>query len=811
VTNLDNEPSFMEARGIAAAPASDHPGPRFAARMVELGCYVHPLKRGSKKPATEHGLTDAALDASQITSNYGVAAGASQLVMIDLDDYVEGNRTADFIRDFLDGHKTWAMRTGSGGQQWWYRAPAGVKLINKRDFLGYKGVDIRAGGGYAVGPGCKLHESERKPGATGDGVYRWMPDSARDFAPLPAALEEKLAEVSAPKIDADVMPLENVKPEWITATLQGISADLEESHAWPEGYTDVLGRGWEKLCADKAFELAGMALDGMLELDDAKRTYFAHAPRDSSLDDAWHAAKWASQVRAAGDKPEARKRPKPIVDLESWLDAYPKPPAADRAAEDGIEHDGPARAVAHGDSQFSIEFSIKGCYKVDDEGKPTGAILPHTTAKRLASSWPIAKQALTSGRTWWAYRDGVWSQNDQIVRLSLARSAEDHYQTHHVPAVEDVLSTMVPEIAIEPHPDYINFRNGMLDWRSGELHQHDPEYLSTVQLPHRWNAGEDSPKFDQWLSERLPAEGIQLAWELIAISLYSGNPIQRAGLLYGVGKSGKSTFLEVIQGLIGRKNCCSLAPQGMSKTVFATHSLLGKQSNIVTDIDPTKVSETAVFKQVVASEMIPAQQKNKPEFVFAPFCNHLFSANQIPRASDRTSAWTRRFAILRFDHTIGEEIRIRERYDRLLLEEAEGIIAKAISHLPALLAQGDFSVVTADQEEFESATDFTRDFWEDAIELTGNPDDFSSTTQLAQAFDMWCSANRVRNPPPFTDVELRLRDNPLIEKSRRRPPGAPRTAAALRGWKGVHILEGYRMLTTHGDAGWMDASTVHPD
>lgn len=803
--------SFLEARGLKAAGVV-HPGPKYAKRLVELGAHVHPLKLGSKLPATENGLSDARPDASAITGNYGVAMGASGLVAIDLDDYVEGNQCAEFYVKY-QLPATFTVLTGSGGRSLWFKAPEGVDLRNKQDFAGFKGIDIRANGGYALGPGNKLHPDNVKPGAPGDGQYLFDKSNPTEFAPLPQALIDDILEAQKPK---DVEPSKlagnaaaydalddatKLKVDgWIDKAVMGTMAELDGMKRWPEGYREEFRgdlEGWEAGVLRRTYRLAQIvnADWNPLGKDDVIGLLREHLPNDGSFTLTDGLGKF---VRALGSASPAHY---PIAEEDVDLFDGVEDRSRSGKAEGGVAGDEEVvwEAKLVGDSQFHIVFDTDGCRRIEYSekgGEKEKEILPASTARRMIQSWPIAKQPLSRAQNWWAYRDGVWMLNDSIVRLSLAASFGDSYSTKDVAPVEDVLSTMADEIEVKPHPDWINFRNGMLRWRTGELVEHDSSFKSTVQIPHNWNPDATCPLFDEWLDQRLMGSGVTLAWELIATTLYSGNPIQRAGLLYGVGRSGKSTFLELIQGLIGDRNCAALSPQDMTKTVFATHSLLGKQANIVTDIDPTKIAETAIFKRVVTSEAIQAQQKNKPEFSFRPFCNHLFSANQIPRSSDRTSAWTRRFAILRFREALGQDTTVVDQYHRILLREAEGIIVKALRILEALLLAGDYSIVEEDQDEFEKATDFTTEFWEECATITGDVKDFTATEHIAKAFEVWCQRNGYSMRPPVDDIVLRLRDNPKLKKDRGRVGGRQ-----VRGWKGLSLNPEYRIAVTE-DQNW---------
>lgn len=696
-----------------------------------------------------------------------------------------------------------------------YRVPAGTVLASQFSSAGLgKDVEIlQFHHRYAVAPGS-IHPETKRPylWVNSDGTEGEIPAVA-DLPELPAAWIEGLqpktrserpsVDVNHAAYDALSEKTQNQVQSYMEKVLAGIYSELEAMKKWASDFRDDRGEGWEEGVRSRTWRLAQFVKAdwNTLTTDEVLRDLRKHIPTDSGFPLEQSLGKFVRAIAKSDCAPAYYPIEDEEIDLFAGVEDRSRPGKAE--AVDSPDLDGDVQSYAEeaqvvGGGQFAIRFNVDGCRR-EVKGKDgewvEKEVLPGTTAARLLKSWPIAKQPLSKSQNWWAYRDGVWVLNDSIVRLSMAASFHDDYRTADVTPVEDVLSTMADEIDVEPHPDWINFRNGMLNWRTGELEEHGPEFKSTVQIPHRWNAEAKCPKFDEWLDQRLPAEGVQLAWELIAVSLYSGNPIQRAGLLYGVGKSGKSTFLEVVQGLVGKRNYASLSPQGMTKTVFATHSLLGKQANIVTDIDPTKIAETAIFKQVIASESIQAQQKNKPEFTFRPFCNHLFSANQVPKTADRTSAWTRRFAILRFLHAIGADVgRIIEHYDRILLSEAEGIIAKAVRTLPDLLLAGDFSVIEADQAEFEEATDFTTQFWDEAVTITGSHTDFVSKAQLAVAFDIWCNQNRRRNPPPFDDLEPRLKDDPLCERKRKRLGG--RTTNPVWGYSGVKIHDGYRTLST---------------
>jgi len=123
---------------------------------------------GGKTPLTPHGHLDATTDAATIQrwfqaefpgANYGIATGPAGLVVVDIDARHDGpdswSRLLTRIGRTLD--QTMTIGTGGGGWHIYYHAPHGVGIRNSAGRLA-PGLDVRAQGGYVVGPGS-LHAS----------------------------------------------------------------------------------------------------------------------------------------------------------------------------------------------------------------------------------------------------------------------------------------------------------------------------------------------------------------------------------------------------------------------------------------------------------------------------------------------------------------------------------------------------------------------------------------------------------------------------------------------------------------------------
>ena len=159
----------------------------------------------------------------------------------------------------------------------------------------------------------------------------------------------------------------------------------------------------------------------------------------------------------------------------------------------------------------------------------------------------LALGPLAEGRDdiMWSYAGGVWSPDKYVVRTRVAQLLGDRYRRSHSANVEDMIRTRSAKIGCDAVPEVVNFRNGLYQWGNDTLAPHDPDIPSTVQLSVAWEPAARCPRFDGFLSQVVPADMVEMVWELIGYLLYSGNPLHKAVMLMGKGRNGKGTLLRV--------------------------------------------------------------------------------------------------------------------------------------------------------------------------------------------------------------------------------------------------------------------------
>lgn len=416
----------------------------------------------------------------------------------------------------------------------------------------------------------------------------------------------------------------------------------------------------------------------------------------------------------------------------------------------------------------------------------TGAFLAATLAGDITKLGPLAVGA---DDIMWSYRGGVWSPDRYVARDRATQLLGERYRRHHAGNVEDIVRASSTTITCDPVSDLINFRNGLLDWATGELRPHTPDVPTTVQLTVDWTPQATCPRFDEFLAEVVPTDMVSVVWELIGYLMFSGNPLHKAVMLMGSGRNGKGTLLRAIVGILGKRNVTAASLHDLVSTRFTTATLFGKLANIAGDIDATYLESTAVFKAITGQDQISAEHKGRDRFDFTPWAVPVFSANEIPPSADTTVGYLSRWLTIPFpaDFT-GREDRT---LDGKLQQESPGIAAKAIPALRALLQRGDFERPESGQQafnEFVRRVDQVRSWIGDCCTFTPGPHEanahqFVVRNELYQAYRNWCvrDGHRPLQASKFYD----------------RLSAAGATAVKIggaRGYRGIEVIDRSSML-----------------
>lgn len=244
----------------------------------------------------------------------------------------------------------------------------------------------------------------------------------------------------------------------------------------------------------------------------------------------------------------------------------------------------------------------------------------------------------------------------------------------------------------------INLSNGILDVKKRKLLSHSPRFFFTYKLDHIYDPLTKCPKWLDYLDFIFQGNKhlIDTSSEIFGYCMSGSSPwLHKSFCLMGSGRNGKSTWLAVLQEMIGSKNFSTVAMDQLNKP-FAMVGMYGKLCNI-RDESPKGIIDPEAFKTVVGGGYVTAAYKGKDEFQYKPIARLVFSANEVPRFSDSSTGMIERLYFIPFRRYIDVKERVRD-FHKKFAGELSGILNWALEGLARLEKRG-YLIETETQNE----------------------------------------------------------------------------------------------------------------
>lgn len=241
--------------------------------------------------------------------------------------------------------------------------------------------------------------------------------------------------------------------------------------------------------------------------------------------------------------------------------------------------------------------------------------------------------------------------------------------------------------------DFLNFKEGMFDPKGNNVLKHNPDYLSTLRIPYKYDSLAECPLWINTLEGIFEGDKnkIDVLQEYMGYCLTRDVTREKALLLIGESRSGKSTILETINHLLGgESNVSSVALENLDDPQY-TSMLINKMVNIDWDVASNAQKFETKFKIITSGEPVGVNQKYIKAFTFRPYCKLIMAANRFPRITDHSSAFYKRLIILPCDRVF-EPHEQNLKLKHTLQNESSGIFNWAVNGLQRLENRGGFEV-----------------------------------------------------------------------------------------------------------------------
>lgn len=268
----------------------------------------------------------------------------------------------------------------------------------------------------------------------------------------------------------------------------------------------------------------------------------------------------------------------------------------------------------------------------------------------------LTRSILVCGQVVYMYQDGIFVPDISGAKLKTAIRElifPQYIKSNTIKRIYDLflsadeLQTVPEEFNNQPD-SWVCFQNGYYDPISKKMIPHNPKHQTVNQLPYEYHP-EEKPEgklIESWLNGVMGADEREMILQYAGYCCTTDITQQKYMVINGVGGTGKSTMIGLIETMIGKNNISAVALDELSQR-FSAYNLLWKLLNSCADLKIDILDDSATIKKLSGEDGMMAEAKGKQGVRFNSYAKLIFSTNQMPVIKEeRSDAFYRRLLIL---------------------------------------------------------------------------------------------------------------------------------------------------------------------
>lgn len=242
-------------------------------------------------------------------------------------------------------------------------------------------------------------------------------------------------------------------------------------------------------------------------------------------------------------------------------------------------------------------------------------------------------------------------------------------------------------------------KNGILNLVTGELETPNKSDINTICLPYEYNNDpEYSPRIDEFMKDLTNGDALkmQFLYQVAGYCLLKKNLFAKFFIFKGEGGTGKSTYMNLLQMLVGENNASHVSLCDFDKDYYLS-TMVSKLLNVDDDVvDGKALENTGRFKSIISGDKISVRQIYREVMDFIPYATCLFSCNRLPRIMDNTSGLYRRMILIELNHKISKPDPLF--MNKITDKDMEYMLFKAVEGIKLAIEEGRFRISTSEEE-----------------------------------------------------------------------------------------------------------------
>ncbi len=266
---------------------------------------------------------------------------------------------------------------------------------------------------------------------------------------------------------------------------------------------------------------------------------------------------------------------------------------------------------------------------------------------------------------------------------------------------------------LDAEPYLLNCNNGVLDLKTGDLYEHDPEAFCTRLAPVDWDPAAECPEWLAYLDWAMQGDADRVAYlqRFFGLCLTGDAEHELAHFFYGDGGNGKTTVVKTIETILGdyaRRAPANLLMQRKheSHPTEKAH-MCGRRLIVFAETNENQTIDEQVLKVVSSKDTITARRMREDFWDFAPTHKAVLLTNNKPRVRGQDEGVWRRIVLVEWGASVSEAEKDPHFPDRFV-PELPGILRWAWQGLQRVLTSGGLKppeAIKQSSREYRAAED----------------------------------------------------------------------------------------------------------
>lgn len=206
----------------------------------------------------------------------------------------------------------------------------------------------------------------------------------------------------------------------------------------------------------------------------------------------------------------------------------------------------------------------------------------------------------------------------------------------------------------DPPLSWVQFKDKVFDFKTGEEFDATPGYLMTNPMPYSPGRSEETPIIDDLFVEWVGKDYKDTLEEIAAYTACSDQFMQRMIALVGGGSNGKGTYNKFLIRLLGEDNTCSSEIAELSSNQFETSVIYKKLLCVMGEVSQGDLKNSNQLKKLSGEDKIRFCFKGKTPFSDGSITTLISNTNSLPRTPDKTMGFYRKWLIIDFPNQFTE-------------------------------------------------------------------------------------------------------------------------------------------------------------